>query len=479
MIVEKDLSIIAVVGENMRRVPGTSGKVFQALGQNGINIKAIAQGSSELNISIVIAKHEEQKAINVIHDALFMSKIKTLNLFMIGPGLVSKTLLKQLKDQQKELLINQQLELNLVALADRQKMIFEPKGISLKNWQKDLSASTEKSDLKKFLAEMIELNLANSVFIDCTSNEEVAEQYAKILNASISVVTPNKKAQSGSIKNYLNLASAASKSNAKFLYETNVGAGLPVIKTLHDLQLSGDKVQKIEAVLSGTLSYIFNNFTSQTSFSEIVKQAQEKGYTEPDPRDDLNGLDVARKILILARETGKFLELQDIEIENLVPENCLETKTVNEFFEKLAEHDENFREQISKLEAKNKRLRYIATLENGQAKVSLQAVEENHPFYNLSGSDNIIAFTTNHYNTRPLVIKGPGAGAEVTAAGILSDIIRIAGISFSKQLTTYSFLDKLKNNQLTISLIGMSNIGKSHWSKNFNISASSIFAVMT
>lgn len=468
VIVEKELSIIAVVGENMCHVPGTSGKVFQALGSSGINVKAIAQGSSELNISIVISKSQEEKAINVIHDALFMSKIKTLNLFMIGPGLVGKALLKQLQEEQKNLLNNQELELNLVALADRKHMLFAPQGINLKNWPNALEKSGEKSDLKKFLKQMIELNLANSVFIDCTSSEETAATYSEILQASISVVTPNKKAQSSNIKNYLNLASAASKSNAKFLYETNVGAGLPVIKTLQDLQLSGDKLEKIEAVLSGTLSYIFNNVNSKTAFSEIVLQAKEKGYTEPDPRDDLNGLDVARKILILARETGKYLELTDIEVENLVPEDCRATKSVEEFFQKLKTHDETFRKKIQAIEEKGQRLRYIATLENGQASISLKAVDENHPFYNLSGSDNIIAFTTKYYNHCPLVIKGPGAGAEVTAAGVLSDIIRIAGINFNKQLTKFSFLDKLANNKLAISLIGMSNIGKSYWSKKLS-----------
>lgn len=462
--IEKDLSIIAIVGENMKKVPGTSGKIFQSLGNNGINIKAIAQGSSELNISIVISNKEEKKAINVIHDALFLSKTKTLNLFMIGPGLVGRTLLNQIQKQAKTLLNNQSLEINLIALADSKKMLFEEDGIKLSNWKKAFSKTKDKSNIENFIKKMIDLNLANSIFVDCSSSDKVASQYKHILNSNISIVTPNKKAQSSDIKNYLNLAQASAKSNAKFLYETNVGAGLPIIKTLHDLQLSGDKINKIEAVLSGTLSYIFNNYDGKKSFSEVVKTAQEKGYTEPDPRDDLNGLDVARKILILARECGHLLELEDIKVQNLVPEDCRSTKSVEEFFEKLQTHDKNFKNLLEP----GKKLRYIAKLEDNKLSVSLQAVDESHPFYNLSGSDNIVTYTTNFYENCPLTIKGPGAGAEVTAAGVLTDIIRIANISFNTQITKYSFLEKLKNNNLHISLIGMSNIGKSYWSDRLN-----------
>lgn len=460
VIIEKDLSIIAVVGENMKKVPGTSGKVFQSLGVNGINIKAIAQGSSELNISIVISSKEETKAINVIHDALFLSDTKSLNLFMVGPGLVGKTLLNQIKEQAKNLLNNQSLEIKTIAIADSKKMLFEEEGLNLDHWQKLLEKSKNHSNIDKFIEQMIELNLPNSIFVDCSSSENIASKYAHILSSSISIVTPNKKAQSSDIKSYLNLAQAAAKSNAKFLYETNVGAGLPVIKTLHDLQLSGDRVTKIEAVLSGTLSYIFNSYDGSKAFSQIVKEAQEKGYTEPDPRDDLNGLDVARKILILARECGHLIELEDIKVESLVPADCRSTKSVEEFFQKLKTHDQKFK----KLLEPGKKLRYIAKLEGNKISVSLEKVEQSHPFYNLTGSDNIISYNTNFYNNCPLVIKGPGAGAEVTAAGVLADIVRIANISFNTQMTRYSFLEKLKNNNLVISLIGMSNIGKSYWS---------------
>jgi len=464
IIVEKDLSIIAVVGENMSKVPGTSGKVFSALGKNGINVKAIAQGSSELNISIVIDKKHEEKAINVIHDALFFSKMKTLNLFIVGPGLVGSTLLKQIKEQSQQLANTQNLKLQIIGLANSKKFIIEKEGINLSDWKEKLKKAND-GELTEFLKKIKELNLENSVFVDCTSSEIVAKSYSELLKSSISVVTPNKKAQSSNIKNYLNLARTAAKSNAKFLYETNVGAGLPVIKTLHDLQLSGDRIQKIEAILSGTLSYIFNTFDNKIPFSELIKKAQEKGYTEPDPRDDLNGMDVARKILILARETGHLLELEDVQVENLVPQDCRDTKSIKEFYEKLKKYDQNFLEKYENAHKENKRLRYIASLEDGQAKVELKALDQNHPFYNLSGTDNVIAYTSKYYKDCPLVVKGPGAGADVTAAGILADIIRIANINFNSQMTKYDFLDKLKSHNLTISLIGMSNIGKSYWSE--------------
>lgn len=424
IVIEKDLSIIAVVGENMHNTPGMAGKLFRALGKNGINIAAIAQGSSELNISTVIKQVDEIKALNAIHDAFFLSGNKTLHLFMIGAGQIGSTLINQIREQADFLSQNHSLEFKLAGIGNSKKMHFNENGIDLKDWQKSLE-NGEQMDHKLFAKKIIDLNLPNSIFIDCTASEQVPEIYPEILSQSISIVTPNKKANSGSCKNYKDLKTAAREANVKFLYETNVGAGLPVISTLNDLLISGDKIIKIEAVLSGTLSYIFNTFGGAKSFSETVLEAKNKGYTEPDPRDDLNGLDVGRKLLILARESGLEAEMEEIKIENLIPENCRQVSNIEEFFKKLKENDPQFNEIQAKAAKANQKLRYIGTIENGKAQVSLQSVDQNHPFYSLSGSDNIISFTTNRYKDRPLVVKGPGAGAEVTAAGVFADILRI------------------------------------------------------
>jgi bifunctional aspartokinase / homoserine dehydrogenase 1 len=423
--VEENLSIIAVVGENMRKAVGVSGKLFRALGKNGINVVAIAQGSSELNISVVIPKHDEVKALNVVHDAFFLSGTKTLNLFLVGTGLIGGTLLKQILAQSSFLIENHAIDVKVAGIANSKNMLFNEDGISLECWEESLNASNS-SDLDKFIKQMINFNLSNSVFVDCTASDLVIKNYETILKNSISVVTPNKKANSNTWDEYTKLKYLAKKHNIKFLYETNVGAGLPVIRTLQDLFYSGDHIIKIEAVLSGTLSYIFNTFKADTKFSTIVKSAQEQGFTEPDPRDDLNGLDVARKILILARESGIPLELKDIEVENLVPESCRETRDINQFFEELEKNDDYFEQKKQEAEKNNKVLRYIALLQDGKASISLQSVDSSHPFYSLDGSDNIISFTTQRYHERPLVIKGPGAGAEVTAAGVFADIISIA-----------------------------------------------------
>ncbi len=462
---EADKSILAIVGENMIETPGTSGRIFSTLGQNSVNIDAIAQGSSELNISVVIDKKDEVKALNAIHDSLFLSKVKTLNLFLVGTGLIGKTLLQQISDQKEKILEDQNLDLRIIALANSKKMLFNQEGISLQSWQQQLETSQEKSAPEVFTKKIIELNLPNSIFVDCTASAELPTQYNELLKNSISIVTPNKKGSSANLKDYLKLQHAAAKSNARFLYETNVGAGLPIIGTLQNLLFSGDKIHKIEAVLSGTLSYIFNSFDGSKPFSSVVKEAQENGYTEPDPRDDLNGLDVARKLLILARESGHLIDMEDLEVENLVPEACQKAETVEEFFEKLKENEAYFEEKRAKAAAENKKLCYIASLEGKKYKVELKAVDQNHPFYSLSGSDNIISFTTNRYTARPLVVKGPGAGAEVTAAGVFADILTVANKSFNKAAMKYAFLDKLKSSRLVLSLIGMSNIGKSTWSK--------------
>ena len=422
--IENNLSIIAVVGENMRKTHGISGRIFYALGRNGINLVAIAQGSSELNISMVISSDDESKALNTLHDALFLSKEKTINLFLVGTGLIGGTLLKQIYNQTDFLAKEFGLGVKIIGLANSRRMLINSDCIKPGNWKEILMSSPRKTNLIKFIDEMRKLNLPNSIFVDCTAADEVVEKYLEILNSNISIVTPNKKANSASYKYYLQLRDSALKHNVKFLYETNVGAGLPVINTLKDLVSTGDIVTKIEAVLSGTLSFIFNSYDGSRPFSQFVLDAKEKGYTEPDPRDDLNGVDVARKLLILARELGLSLELKDINVENLVPEGARKAKTIKEFFVQLKKYDIEFDAKIKEAQKHSKVLRYIALLENGKAKVSLQEVDASHPFYSLRESDNIIAFTTTYSLNRPVVVKGPGAGAEVTSAGVFSDIIR-------------------------------------------------------
>ena len=422
--VENNLSIVAVIGENMRNTPGVSGRLFQALGKNGISVVATAQGSSELNISTVIHRHDLDKALNALHQSFFLSDVKTLSVFMVGTGLIGKTLISQIAKHKEYLRSSRSLEINVVGITNSRKMIFDADGITLSRFEDTLEKG-EKADLNHFVQTMINLNLPQSIFVDCTSNESVVKNYSEILENSISIVTPNKIANSDSYKNYLNLRNIAKKRNVRFLYETNVGAGLPVINTLTDLLTSGDEIRKIEAVLSGTLSFIFNNFKEGTAFSEIVKQAQEKGYTEPDPRVDLSGKDVARKLLILARETGLKLELKDIQIDSILPTSCLKANSVASFFVELKKNNHVFEARRIHAARQNKVLRFIASLDKGKAKISLQEVDTTHPFYNLSGSDNIISFTTERYSERPLVVKGPGAGAEVTAAGVFAEIISI------------------------------------------------------
>ncbi len=425
-VIETNLSIIAVVGENMRKTPGISGRIFQALGKNGINIIAIAQGSSELNISTVISRDNEAKALNALHEAFFLSIAKTVNLFVVGTGLVGGTLLRQINQQTEFLAREYFLNVKIIGLANSRKMLIDSNSIDPLYWKDRLNQEGAKTDLNLMIDEMKKLNLPNSIFVDCTASDKVPSRYKDVLDSSISIVTPNKRANSGKFEYYLQLKQTALKHNVKFLYETNVGAGLPIINTLNDLVSSGDKVLKIEGVMSGTLSFLFSSYSNGKSFSQIVRAAKEKGYTEPDPREDLNGMDVARKLLILARETGLSLELKDIKVENLVPEKARHAKSVEEFFKKLEECDEELENKRKCSEAKGNVLRYIASLENGKAEISLQEVNDKHPFYSLSGSDNIFALYTKHYQDRPIVIKGPGAGADVTAAGVFADIIRIS-----------------------------------------------------
>jgi aspartokinase/homoserine dehydrogenase 1 len=423
--VEEKLSIVAVIGENMRNTPGVSGRLFQAFGKNGISAVATAQGSSELNISVVIHKENLNKALNALHQSFFLSDTKTLNVFMIGIGLIGSTLLKQIENQSAHLKKSRSLEINLVAVSNSRQMFFDENGISTRNFKGALEKSGEKMSVAAFIKQMTLLNLPQSIFVDCTSSEDVVKHYETILEHSISIVTPNKIANSGKYKEYEKLRDSSRKRNVRFLYETNVGAGLPVISTLKDLLTSGDTIQRIEAVLSGTLSFIFNNFKTGTKFSDIVHEAHRRGYTEPDPRVDLSGMDVARKLLILSRETGLNIEMNDIIIEQILPVNCRKAKTVEDFFNELEKSNDFFDAMRKKADDKKKVLRFIAQLENDRATISLQAVDSTHPFYNLSGSDNIISYTTERYHERPLVVKGPGAGAEVTAAGVFAEIISI------------------------------------------------------
>jgi aspartokinase/homoserine dehydrogenase 1 len=425
VIVENELAIVAAVGENMKHNPGTSGRMFNALGKNGINISAIAQGSSELNISAVIKQADISKALNVLHEAFFLSDRKVVNLFLVGTGLIGKSLIKMIANQHAKLAQNNLLEITIAGVANSRKMLFNELGLPFDSCIEELHQHGASTNLQQFVEKMKELNLSNSIFIDCTSSGEVIHFYEAILNANISIVTPNKKANSGSYENYQLLKSIAFKRGVKFLYETNVGAGLPVINTLNDLLLSGDRVIRIEAVLSGTLNFIFSSYDGSKKFSDVVKEAQAKGYTEPDPRDDLNGMDVARKILILARETGLKLEMEDVSIENLVPQDCREFTSVDDFYGGLETHDIEVEQQVKKAASKKEKLRYMAVLENGKAETKLVGVGETHPFYSLAGSDNIILLTTERYSDRPMVIRGPGAGAEVTAAGVFADVIRI------------------------------------------------------
>lgn len=423
--VESELSIVAVVGDGMKHSPGTSGRMFGALGRNGINVMAIAQGSSERNISAVVRQADIAKALNALHEAFFLSDRKLLNIYLVGTGLIGNTLINMVKDQFGKLAKENSLEVNVVAVANSKRMLFSEEGLSLGTCIRDMKEGGEPMEMPDFVRRMISQNKPNSIFVDCTSSESVTDYYTDILEASISIVTPNKKANSGDYGKYLEMKSVAFRRGVKFLYETNVGAGLPVINTLNDLLLSGDRVISIEGVMSGTLNFIFSSFAEGTRFSEVVREARAKGYTEPDPRDDLSGMDVARKILILSREAGLPLDLKDIAVQNLVPTDCRGDMTVDEFFSKLEEHDGEFEQLRTEAARKKEKLRYKAVLQNGQVSVHLGSVDEQHPFYSLSGSDNIILLTTERYHDRPMVIRGPGAGATVTAAGVFADIIRI------------------------------------------------------
>lgn len=423
--VEHGLSIVAVVGEHMKRTPGMSGRLFHALGRNGINVRAIAQGSSEFNISVIIDRADLAKALNAIHDAFFAALKKTLNVYCVGTGNIGSTLFKQLNDQYQFLLEKNDLDIRVVGISNSRRMYFHTDGIDLDHWRATLEDRGEVADLAGFVTRMQELNLPNCVFIDNTASKLPPLYYESIFQSNISVVTCNKIANSGEYQHYQLLRETARNHGVDFFYETNVGAGLPIVRVLRDLMMSGDRILKIEAILSGTISYIFNNFKGDVSFYDVVKTAQELGFTEPDPRDDLGGIDFMRKMLILARDAGYIVEASDVQLGDILPTNCLEAQSVDEFYSELLQSEEYFNALKAEAEAENKVIRYIGTLEDGKVAISLQMVDDQHPFYALSGSDNIISFTTERYRERPLVVKGPGAGAEVTAAGVFADLVNV------------------------------------------------------
>jgi aspartokinase/homoserine dehydrogenase 1 len=427
ILIEKNLSIIAIVGESMKNTPGISATLFKSLGRNGINVIATAQGSSELNISVVIKNESLRKALNVIHDGFFLSRYKEMYLFVAGTGLVGSSLLKQLQIQSPALLSEHNLKVNLIGVTNSRKMLINKKCISLDNYKDALKTSGEKGDIAEFIQQMTKLNLRNAVFIDCTADESVAARYNEILSNYVSVVAANKIACSSEYNYYQQLKAIAGERGVRFMYETTVGAGLPIIKTINDLLVSGDKILKIEAVLSGTMNFIFNEIGPDMPLSEAIKKAKEKGYSEPDPRIDLSGTDVVRKILILAREAGYILEKEDVIVSKFLPDDCFKGD-INDFFEKVKEYDGIFEEKRKELVKQNKKWRFFATLDNGKARVELLTIGAEHPSFNLEGSNNIILLTTTRYNELPMVIKGYGAGAEVTAAGVFADLMRVVNV---------------------------------------------------
>ncbi len=426
LIVETNLAIIALVGEQMKSHPGVSGKMFGALGRNGINIRAIAQGSSEKNISAVIATKDVRKAINVLHEVFFETSYKQLNVFIAGAGNVGGKLIAQIKQQQQFLQEQLNLQVRVVGIANSKKALLADQGIELEQWQ-TLLAEAPASGIKEFVQQIREKNLRNSVFVDVTANEEVAQVYGCLLEKSISVVACNKIACSSAYAEYEQLKSLAREYNALFLFETNVGAGLPVIGTLNDLLRSGDKVNKIKAVLSGTLNYVFNHYDGTKPFAEVVRQAQIEGYTEPDPRLDLGGTDVMRKIMILARESGQRMEMDQINNRYFLPESCFRG-SVEDFYAEMAKQEDHFKLLFTKASDEGAKLKFVATYENGKASVGLEHIPPSSDFYHLYGKDNLVLFYTDRYPEQPLVIKGAGAGADVTASGVFADIIRVARI---------------------------------------------------
>lgn len=422
LIIETNLSIVALVGEQMKNHTGISGRMFHALGKNGVNIRAIAQGSSEKNISAVIAAADVKKAINVLHEEFFETGYKQVNLFIAGTGNVGTKLIEQLLQQSSYLQNQMHLQIRVAGVSNSRKMLMNEDGIDLSNW-KTLLDNGENADVNLFASEIIKRNLRNSILVDITANDAVAEIYESLLRKSISVVACNKVAASSSFQKYTTLKEVAREFNSQFLFETNVGAGLPVIATLNDLVRSGDRVHRIQAVLSGTLNFVFNNYDGTKKFVDIVKQAQDEGYTEPDPRLDLGGTDVMRKILILAREAGQRIEMNEVVNHSFMPEKCMQG-TVADFYNEMGKAEAHFKQMLIEANQKQCKLKFVASYHNGKASVGLQHIEAKHDLYHLYGKDNVVLFYTDRYKEQPLVVKGAGAGAEVTAAGVFADIIR-------------------------------------------------------
>ncbi len=425
LLVEQNLSIIALVGDNMKSSLGLSGKAFDALGKNGVNIRAIAQGSTERNISFVVKKKDVTKTLNVLHERFFQISYKKVHLFMMGVGNVGGTLLQQIQDQYGYLKKEYALKIKVVALADSRHMLFDKKAIDFNSPKQQLETNGEPLDSELFLKKMQTLNLRNSIFVDNTASHKVAGMYEKILRNSVSVVASNKIASSGAYYVYKQLNSTALLMKKKYLYETNVGAGLPVLKTIRDMKKSGDRILRIKAVLSGSLNFIFNQFTEGVKFSDVVLQAREEGYTEPDPRIDLSGKDVMRKILILARESGYPLEPEEVQITSFMPENLMKQNSVEAFMNALGGYNDHFDKLRLNAAREGKKLRYVAEFDNGKARVGLQMTDALQPYFQLDGKDNIVLIYSQRYNEQPLVIKGAGAGAAVTASGVFADIISI------------------------------------------------------
>lgn len=423
--IENHLSIIALVGEKMKSHQGISGKMFSALGRNNVNVKAIAQGASERNITAVIDSANTKQALNILHEAFFEKHIKEINLFVTGVGNVGSRLMEQLNSQKKYLQNQLGLNIKVSGISNSRKMLIKADGIDLNDWKKQLDQG-EQANPNQFFEHIKNLNLRNSIFVDNTANEDIAHTYPPFLKSSIAVVTCNKIAAAETYSYYHQLKQLSRTYHAPYLFETNVGAGLPIIDTLNHLITSGDKVHSIQAILSGSLNFVFNAFNDKITFREVVQQAMDAGFTEPDPKIDLSGIDVARKILILARESGLEMELSDIENNSFLPQECLESKDNKSFLSSLDKHNDHFAHLYTSAASKNCRLKYVAELVNGKAKVGLKEIPSGHDFYHLSGSDNIVLFYTDRYKDQPLIVKGAGAGGEVTASGIFADIIRIA-----------------------------------------------------
>lgn len=427
IIVEYDLATIAIVGQNMKHVPGIAGKFFGALGRNGISVIALAQGAGETNISCVISRSDLKKSLNVIHDSFFLSPYQELNLFVIGIGTVGGKLLEQIRQQQSTLKEQNKLRINIVGIANGRKALFSREGIPLEGYFENLMTNGQKSSPDLIRDEILKMNIFNSVVVDCTASPHIAALYEELMARNISVVTANKIAASSDYENYRHLKETARKAGVKFLFETNVGAGLPIINTMNSLINSGDRIVKLEAVLSGTLNFIFNTLSEEIPFSKAVKMAVEAQFAEPDPRIDLSGLDVTRKLVILSREAGACVNQSDVNKKLFVPQKYFDG-SLEEFWQTISGLDDSFEARRKELAKDGKKLRFVASYNNGACEVGLREVEQGHPFYDLEGSNNIIMITTERYNEYPMVIKGYGAGATVTAAGVFSDIISIANI---------------------------------------------------